>query len=428
MTAAPDAPLADPGAGSANGRPRRRQWWFDGGVIACCVGVDLLVWSVSAADPRAGLPFWTVAVAAPLVFLTLAWRRSRPTAVLAGQLAYATASTLLLPSYATFAGVLVALQAVAARRPPRESGSWAVVSMLPLSLQNYYEVRDEQSILVPMIGQTVFYALLVLVAWGIGHRAWLAEARVGAASAAHEVATTEALRAERLRIARELHDIVAHAVTAMVLQAAGARAVLGGDEARTAAALTTIQTTGQQAMQEMRRMLRLLRSVGLPEEADLPGSPGLADVDTLIAESRSAGLDVTGRHTGTAGAVDPSVGLAAYRVVQEALTNCMKHAGADAVVRVELTWRHDTLTVLVEDRASGGPPPDRPAAALSTGLGLLGLRERVLTVGGVLETRRLRRGFAVTAVLPAVAAPPRATDPPAAASATPVGSPGGEGA
>ncbi|GGK00274.1 hypothetical protein GCM10010123_32720 [Pilimelia anulata] len=379
----------------------RRHRWTDAGVIAACTAVDLLVWWATA---PAGSARWAAALAAPAAFLTLAARHARPGAVLAVQLGYATAAPLLLPGYATVAGVVVAVHAAAARWRPRAAAAAALAGLLPLAAQAAAELRAGAA--PGAVGPpALLQALLLAVAAGVGHRAWQADARAAAAAAAHRDAAAGALRAERLRIARELHDIVAHAVTAMLLQAAGARARLGDADPPTAAALDAIRSAGQQATQELRRMLRLLRSAGA-DDAPPAGSPGPADIDRLVAECRAAGLAVTADTDGPPGAVDPSVGLAAYRVVQEALTNCMKHAGPGTAVRVRLAWRPGVLTVTVADR--GGAPGAAAASGrtgASGGLGLVGLRERVRTVGGTLAARPGPDGFTVTAVLPAAAAP-----------------------
>ena len=237
--------------------------------------------------------------------------------------------------------------------------------------------------------------VLAGTAWLVGYRARRTDQRI----AEREAGTVAALRAERLRIARELHDIVAHAVSVMVVQSAGARVVLASDPSRAEAALDVVQDVGRQSMNELRRLLGLLRSVDADVSVDDP-QHGLADIDELLASAEGIGLTVRHQVSGTPEPLDPSVGLAAYRLVQEAITNTIKHAGPRAAIRVDLRWesKHLTVTVQNEAHADIGEAPDAPP--LSTGHGLLGLRERVQTVGGTLHTRPTATGFMVQAVLP----------------------------
>ncbi|QFZ19447.1 sensor histidine kinase [Saccharothrix syringae] len=214
-------------------------------------------------------------------------------------------------------------------------------------------------------------------------------------------AERDAVLAERARIARELHDIVAHAVTAMVLQAAGARRVLATDPARVRQALGHVEETGEQAMGELRRMFAALR----PDRAagEGPGAvpdrpqPGLADLDHLVHAVAAAGVRVHTRVEGQPRHLAASVDLAAYRVVQEALTDATRHAGPGSTAEVRLRWGEADLTVEVTDNGRAR----RPDRGRSADHDLSGLHERLAIVGGRLVTD-LRRGDGcrLAAVLP----------------------------
>lgn len=205
-----------------------------------------------------------------------------------------------------------------------------------------------------------------------------------------------AAMAERLRIARELHDVVAHSISLIAVQAGVGHHVIDTDPAGARTSLGVIEQTSRDALVEMRRMLGALRDGSEP--AAVTPSPGLADLNTLAAEVRRTGLGVTLEVTGDGGEVPAGVDLAAYRVVQEALTNVVKHGGPVAHVRVEQA--SDGVTIEVADKG-------RPEAAASgPGHGLAGMRERVALYGGTLETGpRPGGGFRVRAVLPYAAAP-----------------------
>jgi signal transduction histidine kinase len=221
-------------------------------------------------------------------------------------------------------------------------------------------------------------------------------------------AAENAVSAERLRIARELHDIVAHSVTIMVLHAAGASRVVDSNPARAKESLATIEESGQQAMGELRRLLELLRE----NEGDPPRSgsplPGLQQVAQTINSVRASGVAVAYEVHGVPRRLDTSVDLAAYRLVQEALTNVTKHRGIGAHATVTIDWGEDKLTVAVEDDGAGAESDESimgarapMASFLSTGNGLAGLRERIAIAGGdFVAAPTDAGGFRVAARLP----------------------------
>ena len=217
------------------------------------------------------------------------------------------------------------------------------------------------------------------------------------------VASAEAaISAERARISRELHDIVSHSVTVMVLLAAGARRVMDTTPERARTALAQIEQTGTHAMEELGRMLQVLRTGRQWDEPgrDGVGRPGLGEVYDLLAGVRAAGIKVDLQVQGEPRGVAPSVGIAAYRVVQEALTNITRHDGPGARATVRIAWADELLVEIRDD--GGGVPQAEVADRLSTGHGLAGLAERVAVAGGRLEAGQLPAGggFRVAATLP----------------------------
>jgi len=201
---------------------------------------------------------------------------------------------------------------------------------------------------------------------------------------------------ERARIARELHDVVAHSVSVMVVQAGAAEEVLAAAPDRAREPLRSVQDTGRQALVELRRLLGVLRTDD--SEAALAPQPGLDRVTALAEQVREAGVAVNLRVDGEPAGVPAGLDLAAYRIVQEALTNVLKHADASrAAVRVG--YCRDAIELEILDDGRGAPANGHPAGA--TGHGLIGMRERASLYGGVVEARPLPEGgFAVRARLP----------------------------
>jgi signal transduction histidine kinase len=225
-------------------------------------------------------------------------------------------------------------------------------------------------------------------------------ARLAQEAYAHQAA--EAVRTERLRLARELHDIVAHAVSAIILQAAGARTLVTTEDGRVRQAFTVIESAGVQAMNELHRLLGLLRTVDPDQTAgtdfdDL--QPGLEDLPALVDFSRASGLDINLVVEGRRARLDRSVDLAAYRVVQEALTNATKHGGRTVHVHVHYVLPEQQVSIEVRNLRESSQPATT-VDSLSSGHGLIGLAERVSLVGGRLRAGPVGDGFLVRAELP----------------------------
>lgn len=211
-------------------------------------------------------------------------------------------------------------------------------------------------------------------------------------------AERNAVAEERARIARELHDVVGHSISLMTIQAGAERLALGDARPETARVLTQIERTGRQTMLEMRRLLGVLRTEG--EEPDLTPQPGLAQIPALAERMRPIGLRVDVETEGEPRPVSPGIDISAYRVVQEALTNVLKHAdGQRSRVLVRYLPQSVELEVTDDGRASG-------SAAAGNGHGLAGMRERVSLYGGTLEAGPAERGgWRLLARLPLEPAP-----------------------
>jgi signal transduction histidine kinase len=242
----------------------------------------------------------------------------------------------------------------------------------------------------------VVFAAVVLTAGVVvrNHRADTDSMRTERDLAAAEVQAVAA--EERARIARELHDVVAHGMSVVALQAVGGRRVLATDPAQAREAFDTIERVTSDCLDEMRRLLGILRADD--DQAPLAPQPTLDQITVLVEQARSAGAEVDVTVSGNAGKLPPGVELSAYRIVQEALTNALKHApGAHVFLR--LGYEEASLVVEVVDDGAGerGRPPQSP----SHGHGLIGMRERVELFGGTLDVGpRPGGGFGVRARLP----------------------------
>ena len=247
-------------------------------------------------------------------------------------------------------------------------------------------------------------APIAVAAWGLRTlqaRADAEQARVAALERESVEAVRRAAELERARIARELHDVVTHNVSVMVIQAGAARKVLEGSPEQAREALLSVEASGRAAMSELRHVMGLLTMDG--ETPDLTPQPGMAELESLVGRVRDAGLPVELVVTGSPDPPLPDgVVLAGYRVVQEALTNAMKHAsGASAVVRVD--YGADRLSIEVTD--TGGARPLSADAGTESGRGLIGLRERLALYGGTLRAGpRIRGGYRLEAIIPLASA------------------------
>jgi signal transduction histidine kinase len=248
----------------------------------------------------------------------------------------------------------------------------------------------------------VIFAITASVARGLRHRALLARElalRNERLEVEREAQAAAAVSEERRRIARELHDVVAHSVSVMVVQSGAARRVLDSEPDDAVAALSEVERSGRQALSELRRLLGLMRD-GDEDAAVREPQPTLAGLDDLIKRARDAGLPVELRQDGEPYKLPMGCDLAAYRVVQESLTNALKHAGDGAEATVLLRWTDDHLELEISDTGQGltaaSVDGDSPV-----GQGLVGMRERVALCGGDLQAGpRQSGGFRVRATIP----------------------------
>lgn len=344
------------------------------------------------------LPRWLVLPAA-LAAGALLWRRSAPTLTAAVVVTSATlVAVLAAPTQGSFTGfvaMVIALYSVGAHEP-RRSGLYvlvaAIVGIAVAGLATNALVAGMNA------GDWIPIGVWLSLAWVLGtevrrNRIQNEQLRVLAQQLADErdARAREAVSLERSRLARELHDVVAHNVSLMAVQAEGAGRVLEGDQPQVRAALAAIATTGRDTIDELRRLLGILRADGA--EAQLAPQPGLADLAPLLDRVRGSGLAVDLTVTGDPIALPAGAQLSAYRIVQEALTNTLKHADASHVA-VDLRYSPGVVEVRVADNG-------RPAGpGTGTGHGLVGLRERVALYGGSLTAGPDTNGYTVRALLP----------------------------
>jgi signal transduction histidine kinase len=327
---------------------------------------------------------------------------------------------LLLPSSLVF---LPALNAVAVRATRRLSilallagllgvvlGTLRLVSLTPAG---YPRLQYQSYVVLALL-------ITILSSWGLG-TAKRARDRFEAAERAE--AARSAILAERTRIAQDMHDVVAHSLAVVVRLAEAGALITSQSPDRARGMLLTIADTGREALCDMRGMLGVLRdpdaatpvtpSQGIDEvrdgvrRDDVAPRPTLADLPAVIDRVRTTGVEVTMTESGTALPLGGAAELAAFHVVQEALTNMVKHARARARAEVTLTWLPDRLVVLIED--DGGAPLRENVGnspVPGSGTGLIGLRERLAAVGGTIRTQQLDEGFRVRVELPTRSAGP----------------------
>ena len=264
------------------------------------------------------------------------------------------------------------------------AGGLVVVAALPLAV---IEPGEPFS-----LADSAFIAIFILGPFVAGRVIRRRAERERGLEVERDVKAREAVVEERARIARELHDVVAHAISVMLLQARGGRRMLSEDPEDTRRALDAIEHAGEQALADMRRLLGMLREVdGQPALAPMPG---LARIDQLVAQLTATGLPVDVTVEGEPFALPPGIDASAYRIVQEALTNALKHAGP-AHAHVILRYSRNDLELEILDDGNG------TGTVGGSGYGLAGLRERVAVYGGELESgSRPEGGYALRARLP----------------------------
>ncbi|MEU1331514.1 histidine kinase [Streptomyces sp. NPDC005865] len=372
-------------------------------LFALAMAVSSLVLVVLVRDNGhpPGVLGWLLLIA---VHVTVVWRRRAPLRVLTVMIAFLLPYHLLDANHtAPLAATMAGLFTVASRSRPRVTLLVGVGLMGILLGLKFREGLAEGAQSLRISGWIVSFLLLGV--YVRIHRQYVGSVveRAERAERTREEEARRRVAEERLRVARDLHDLLAHSITLVGVQTSVAAHVLAADpdrldRAAVAKALDDVAETCRSARGELRATLQVLRS-GTKDETrgPLPGLDGLPD---LAASARTAGARV--ELTVAECEAPAAVGAAAYRIVQEALTNVVRHAGAGSTVRVSVRARDAALCVRVADDGSGGGAGDREAGR-APGFGLLGMRERARTVGGTLDAGpRPGGGFLVSAVLPLV--------------------------
>lgn len=328
----------------------------------------------------------------------LLWRRSRPLIVLAATLTASVVWDVMGladgPSLAIFAALYGVGRYITDNRTSFVAVTGAMVAVVADDL---LVEREPVSVVSVSVG-------LVLAAWYVGRRVKgrgdylaLVEERAEFLQRDRAAQARRAVDEERARIARELHDLVAHRVSMMTVQAGAAQTVAVRDPERAVRAMKAVEDEGRGALEELREILGVLRADASPQ--GLTPIHGLAEIPGLVAEMREAGMDVVLSEDGVPDGLPTGVDLAAYRIVQEALTNVVKHAGPTPKAEVRLAGGDQMLAIEVTDRGTGA------STLPGSGQGLVGMRERAALLGGTFEAGpRPGGGFRVLARIPSGAA------------------------
>jgi signal transduction histidine kinase len=338
--------------------------------------------------------------------LSLFWRRRAPVAVLA--IVIAVAVTMYLREYGAFLAVLglTATYAVAAHE---ENRRWAWSAMIAASVAlmvaagvSVLRTEDDSFAYFTALSVMAFLAAAITAGVLIRNRERIfadTERRAAAAEADRQAEAERAVASERRRIAREMHDVVAHSMSVIAVQAAAGREIVHANPDKAADVFARIETVGRESLAELRRMLGVLRDTGDSDQSLSP-QPGIGDIAAAVAQSCASGVTTDLVIDGPPRAVAPGIELAAYRIVQEALTNVRKHAGPTASATVHITYQPHTVSVEVTDDGRGAATA---LAGSGAGQGLVGIRERVEIYGGTFTAgSRTGGGFVVRAELPTV--------------------------
>jgi signal transduction histidine kinase len=375
---------------------RRHPWWTDSllALFLTVISIGSVIFS-GGGRPRT-IPVLD-AILAPFASLPIVARRYRPRTVLA--ITVSAETVLLLFSNRAQApfGVIVALYTVAARceRPmAARAAAWVALPITVGVLLNAWS----------HVGQVIPKLVVFAIAWLIGdnlrtRRAYLGEleARAARLEREREERATRATLEERARIARELHDVIAHNVSVMVVQASAGEDVFDSNPGRAREALAAVASTGRDALAELRQLLGVIRP-GEEERPSFTPQPGISHLCELVDQVRDTGLVVDLAVDGEVRELPEATSLCVYRIVQEALTNTLKHAAA---TRAQVSLRYDPGELRVGITDDGRGVTDAGANGSADGHGLIGMRERVALFGGEVQAGpSAGSGYCVSARLP----------------------------
>ncbi|MFD1827152.1 sensor histidine kinase [Mumia zhuanghuii] len=375
----------------------RRHWAFDI-AVAIAVGVQgqAEAWWGYGETHRQG-PLWAQSALYAVLALLLVIRRWRPLTCLVAMTAACAVEHALYGAPEGFAVALAPLIATyTCARWLEWRRSWIALALAPVAWLSWSAFDPMNDSLADWYGSSVWMSPFV-IAWLLG--ALVRSIRISADQRrqAREQREAQAVALERTRIARELHDVLGHSVSVMTVQASAVRRRLTPDQSVERHALETVESVGREALAEMRRMVGVLREEGTPGDREPP--PGIDQLETLLEKFRAAGLPVDLTISGTPRPLAPGLDLTAYRLVQEGLTNALRHARNPRAAQVEMDYGETTLRLCVSD--DGEPARLAHAAVAEAGSGLLGMRERVAVYGGQLVARPLPDGgFELLATLP----------------------------
>jgi signal transduction histidine kinase len=365
------------------------------GVLAAAIGIPGLGTAIA-------LGRFTLIPVVVVLGVLVAFRRVHPTAAFAASVVVGALQVLLNIHVNTIdLAIVILLYTLAAYRPRRVSVPGLAICLLGSAAGVARWAPPRLGVLEWIMVGSVMFAGPSLIAWVLGdsmryRRGYYAslEDRAARLERERDAQAQIAVAAERARIARELHDVIAHNVSVMVVQADGASYALDSSPERARQALATIASTGRQALAEMRRMLGVLRSDDA--STGVVPLPGIGQLDELLEQTRASGLAVSFTVQGVPAPLPGGLALAAYRIVQESLTNTRKHGGPAASAQVLLRYCDDALVLQITDNGAGAA-----AAADGAGHGLTGMRERVAMYHGTLQAGpRPGGGYRVTATLP----------------------------
>lgn len=377
----------------------RRGRLFDLALAVAIAGLGVLeaFWGVDSTH-RQG-PEWVQGLLYVVTALLLVGRRRRPLECLAAIVVLSIAEFLAVGSPE---GMGVALPAVVAAysvgRYEEQPRTWCGLGLVVV-LWFGWDALDPMNTTLSLHADGLIWLSPWVIAWLVGSLVRTTANAAQQRRLTREQQASRAVAEERNRIARELHDVIGHSVSVMTVQASAVRRRLRPDQAVEREALETVESMGREALGEMRRMVGVLRQSGDGSDREPP--PGLSQLDGLIEKFRRAGLPVTLERCAGDRALAPGLDLTAYRLIQEGLTNALRHAQAPSYVTVSVEHGVGDVRVAVRDDGIG-----RPGEADEAAHGLLGMRERVAVYGGTLVAGpRAHRGFELVATLPVDPAP-----------------------